>query len=99
MSSPVLHIKDAYYFEVPKVLWPAHYTGKSDFPAVWVRLDPEFQLWEARQLYDQLTVQSVGGLPEWDELRAAYEAWKHDHTNFGKPLAVMLDEHHAQARA
>ena len=98
MSSPVLHIKDAYFFEVPKALWPAHYTGKSSFPAVWVRLDPDFQLWEAKQLHEKLFEQSVPGLPEWNGLRAAYEEWKHDQANFGKPLAVMLEEHHAKAK-
>ena len=25
MADPVLHIKDAYYFEVPKLLAPANY--------------------------------------------------------------------------
>lgn len=32
MADPILHIKDAYYFEVPKVLWPAHYESLDDLP-------------------------------------------------------------------
>jgi F-type H+-transporting ATPase subunit a len=32
MADAILHIKDAYYFEVPKVLWPAHYKSLEDLP-------------------------------------------------------------------
>src|SRR5262245_10593877 len=32
MSSPVLHIKDGYFFEVPKSLWRQHYQSLSDVP-------------------------------------------------------------------
>ncbi|MCE9607407.1 MAG: F0F1 ATP synthase subunit A [Planctomycetia bacterium] len=32
MADPILHIKDSYYFEVPKVLWPAHYKSIDELP-------------------------------------------------------------------
>lgn len=32
MADAILHIKDNYYFEVPKVLWPAHYKKLEDLP-------------------------------------------------------------------
>lgn len=32
MADPILHIKDAYYFEVPKVLWKSHYKSLDDLP-------------------------------------------------------------------
>jgi len=32
MSSPVLHIKDGYFFEVPKALWRQHYTSLDQVP-------------------------------------------------------------------
>ncbi len=32
MSSPVLHIKDGYFFEVPKFLWRQHCSTVSDVP-------------------------------------------------------------------
>ena len=32
MSSPVLHIKDGYFFEVPKFLWRQHYQSVDDVP-------------------------------------------------------------------
>ncbi|HUY37153.1 MAG TPA: F0F1 ATP synthase subunit A [Pirellulales bacterium] len=31
MSNPVFHIKDGYYFEVPKFLWHYHYTDTNQF--------------------------------------------------------------------
>ncbi len=32
MASDILHIKDAYYFEVPKALWKQHYKSLEDVP-------------------------------------------------------------------
>jgi F-type H+-transporting ATPase subunit a len=32
MASAILHIKDAYYFEVPKGLWQYHYTSRDQVP-------------------------------------------------------------------
>ncbi|HWB00230.1 MAG TPA: F0F1 ATP synthase subunit A [Pirellulales bacterium] len=32
MADPVLHIKDAYYFEVPKFMWRYHYTSYGQVP-------------------------------------------------------------------
>lgn len=33
MASPILHVKDSYYFEVPKFLWRYHYTSRDEVPA------------------------------------------------------------------
>ena len=96
MASPVLHIKDAYYFEVPKLLWPSHRADRNDFPDVWVKLDPDFQLWEAQRLHEGLAGQP--GLPAWPALRDEYLHWRESHDNFGKPLDVMLEESDQQVR-
>src|SRR5580704_4558878 len=32
MASAILHIKDAYYFDVPKSLWRHHYTSLDQVP-------------------------------------------------------------------
>lgn len=32
MADPILHIKDSYYFEVPKVLWKSDYKSFDDLP-------------------------------------------------------------------
>ena len=55
MADPILHIKDSYYFEVPKIIAPANYKHLKDLPKVWVKLDPEFQKWEFEKVYDELT--------------------------------------------
>src|SRR5690242_6204994 len=33
MADPILHIKDCYYFELPKALWPAHYKTLDELPS------------------------------------------------------------------
>ena len=90
MASALLHIKDSYYFEVPKSLWRVQHLDKSEFPKIWVKLDPQFQLWEAERLYD-LYVEYNTDLPPQAELLDEYTDWKHDHTNEGKPFAEFLE--------
>lgn len=97
MASTVLHIKDAYYFEVPKTFWPSNRQSKADFPDVWVSLDPDFQLWEAERLHAAM-VKVIPGVPDWNVLRAEYLEWKQDHANAGKPLDVMLEMRYQEAR-
>src|SRR4029078_9818486 len=40
MASSVLHIKDGYYFEVPKMLWRQHYRTLEDVPAFLTKAHP-----------------------------------------------------------
>src|SRR5436305_431019 len=100
MADPVLHIKDSYYFEVPKVLYPYDYHSARQFPDVWISLDPEFQDWEFERLYQKLVVLDVG-LPPKDRdekthlpgARDDWHDWIHaDHANFAKPFDVYLEE-------
>lgn len=93
MADPILHIKDSYYFEVPKFLWPAHYdglTGEKPFPDFWVRLDLQYLEWEAKQVYDALHADIAATLPEWQTLRTEYGHWLHEGHNGGKPFAEFL---------
>lgn len=96
MASAILHIKDSYYFEVPKSLWPVEYGSKSEFPELWIRLDDQFQLWEAERLYEHhyALLREPAELKPFAVLKADYIAWKHDHSNIGKPFARFLEEHH-----
>ena len=104
MASALLHIKDSYYFEVPKKAWQVQYGDKAEFPDVWVRLDSEFQLWEAGRLYDEIVeykpnIESFysDDFPSQERLLASYSEWKHsDHANEGKPLARYLEEHYQE---
>ena len=95
MSDPVLHIKDSYYFEVPKPLYPARYEGKN-FPNVWVKNDEQFQEWEAERLYHR--IQELAGdnvkLPDEHGLIHDWQHWQHEapnHGNFAKPLDVYSE--------
>jgi len=96
MASAILHIKDSYYFEVPKFLSPADYRLRSDFPDVWVRLDPDYQNWEFERLYASLKkVFVTSPVPSKDELRDTWHHWQHaDHANFAKPFDQFLQEKH-----
>ena len=105
MSDPLLHIKDSFYFEIPKVLWQRNFQSASEFPAVWVRLDEDFQRWEAERLYDRLVplVAEANGrrvaaghapveMPSRETLLHDYEHWKHaDHSRHAQPLGSFLE--------
>jgi F-type H+-transporting ATPase subunit a len=98
MASPVLHIKDAYYFEVPRVLWKSNRDSIKDFPEHYVRLDPDYQDWEADRLYAGLATSGiVQGLPPKAGLIEAYQRWRHDHANYASPFDRFLEEAPGQA--
>jgi F-type H+-transporting ATPase subunit a len=92
MADPVLHIKDSYYFEVPKLLYPYDLHNRKDFPEIWISLDPEYQEWEFGRLYQDLTLRDAG-LPAKEQAHEDWHHWVHaDHANFAKPLAEFLEE-------
>lgn len=98
MASPILHIKDAYYFEVPKALWASRRAKIEEFPEVWVRLDPEYQDWEADRLADKI-VELVDDAPAKEQLIEEWHHWQHaDHANAGAPLSGFLEAEHARLR-
>jgi F-type H+-transporting ATPase subunit a len=101
MADPVLHIKDSYYFEVPKVLYPYDYRTAAQFPDVWVSLDPDFQEWEADRLIKDLTAYEAKLLPPQEALLHDWHHYVHaDHANFAKPLDQFLeDKYQAQRKA
>jgi len=99
MADPVLHIKDSYYFEVPKLLYPYDYTRRQQFPDVWISLDPEFQQWDAERLYKALQVRDAH-LPPQDKTLGDWHHWTHaNHANFAKPLKEFLGEKYQAAVA
>ena len=92
MADPVLHIKDSYYFEVPKALWPRDAEDRN-FPDVWVSLDPQFQDWEFVRLYTQLAKLNAIDVSE-EQAKDDWHDWvHHDHANAGKPFDVYLEEY------
>lgn len=97
MASPILHIKDSYYFDVPKFMWRWDAKSRADFPDWWVKNDPDYRLWEAHQLYHamehhQAELFGAGSeLPAFPELELEYEHWQHEnHANFGRPFDDFL---------
>jgi len=96
--SALLHIKDSYYFEVPKALWRSSHSERSDFPEHWVRLDDEYQDWEAARLCDALAASEViEAVPSKAELLKQYGDWRHEDKNFAKPFDRFLEESQTKA--
>jgi F-type H+-transporting ATPase subunit a len=93
MASAILHIKDAYYFEVPRALWKSDRKSINDFPEHYVRLDADYQNWEADRQYDGLAkVDSLENVPSKDSLISQWHAWGHLEENFAKPFDRFLEE-------
>lgn len=96
--SNLLHIKDAYYFEVPKALWRSEREEREDFPEHYIRLDDEYEDWEAERLYAGLKqIKGLANVPARKALVDEYHHWKHEAKNFAKPLDVFLEEAPSQA--
>jgi len=93
MSDIILHIKDAYYFEVPKMLWRSKLSTGVEFPDWLVRLDGEFQKTEAATLIDGLAEMGVPAVT-LDSLEGQWQTWSHKgkgHKYAGWPLDAFLD--------
>lgn len=52
MADPVLHIKDAYFFEVPKALWRADYESLDDVPEFLTKAHPHATVEEFEHAMD-----------------------------------------------
>lgn len=65
MASPVLHIKDGYFFEVPKFLWQRHYTSLDQVPRFLVREHPEATVADFnRELSGKILIPQPFGTPK-----------------------------------
>ncbi|WP_425614329.1 F0F1 ATP synthase subunit A [Anatilimnocola sp. NA78] len=102
MADPILHIKDAYFFEVPKVLWPRDFKSKEDVAKVspvWVELDSQFQDFEFHKQYHELERLGVKLPPE----ATAHDDWHHwvhgDHAHHGKPFDEFLEAKYQAKKA
>jgi F-type H+-transporting ATPase subunit a len=93
MASSVLHIKDAYYFEIPRAMWRSDRKSINDFPEHYVRNDPNYQDWEADQQYSALgNIDGLKNIPPKETLIEQYHAWRHEERNFAKPFDRFLEE-------
>jgi F-type H+-transporting ATPase subunit a len=92
MASDILHIKDGYFFEVPRMLWRSKREKASDFPSWFVRLDSEFQSAEADEILAGLASIGVDSA-ELSGLKETWQSWQHaDHKNAGWPLDGYLEQ-------
>ncbi|QDU28710.1 ATP synthase subunit a [Anatilimnocola aggregata] len=94
MADPILHIKDAYFFEVPKVLWPRTFKSAADvaeLSPVWVELDGQFQDFEFHKQYHELTHNLGVVLPPEETAHHDWHEWAHgDAAHHGKPFDEFL---------
>lgn len=99
MSNIILHIKDSYYFEVPKALWRSKCDSIEKLPPWLVRLDSDYQNFEAAKIVSSLRTagapeDSLGGLVQ------DWQAWKESKPgNSGWPLDAFLEKQSAELNA
>ena len=87
----MLHIKDSYYFEVPKMLWRGNFKSVEQLPGWLVRLDDNYQAFEASAIVDGLRSIGVPSL-NVDGLVQNWTDWKHANRKYeGWPLDGYLD--------
>jgi F-type H+-transporting ATPase subunit a len=93
MASSILHIKDAYYFEVPRALKRSNHTSINEFPEHYIRLDADYQNWEADRQYAELPkIEGLRNVPPKETLISQWHAWQHAPANFAKPFDRFLEE-------
>ncbi len=103
MASDILHIKDSFYFEVPKALWRSDRESAKelaqDYGPWVVRNDEDYQDWEAAQIVDGL--KSIAEDPaKLDGIEAKWKAWQSaEHIRHGRPMDQFLDDEIASLRA
>lgn len=92
MASDILHIKDGYYFELPKFMWRSNRKSANDFPDWLVRLDSDYQSEEADTIIDGLREMGVAG-GNLDHLKHDWEHWQHTSAgNHSWPLDAYLEK-------
>lgn len=97
MASHILHIKDSYYFEVPRGLWKKDYQSPKEFYDAYgpwvVRNDADYQDWAAQKLVSELKP-IVAEPGELDGLATQWKQWQHQkHARHGRPMEqYLIDE-------
>lgn len=94
MSNIILHIKDSYYFEVPKMLSRGNAKSVKELPGWLVKLDDDYQKFEADATLASLKSMGVEA-NDLEGLKDQWLAWKEagkNHKNAGWPLDAYLDK-------
>ncbi len=103
MASDILHIKDSFYFEVPKALWKSERESASGLAksyGAWViRNDEDYQDWESIRVIDGLKG-LVKNPKVLEDLPAKWKAWQQEKAiRHGRPIDQFLDDEMASLRA
>ncbi len=97
MASDILHIKDGYFFEIPRILWKSNSEKAKDFPTWFVRLDSDYQSWEADKIVSGLSEIGVDSV-DLSGLKKTWEDWQHvGSKSAGWPLDAYLEKEAATA--
>ena len=72
MASDILHIKDGYFFEVPRVLWKSNHKQAVDFPSWFVKLDSDYQSWQSDSIVAGLSRIGIDS----NELSGLKQTWE-----------------------
>jgi F-type H+-transporting ATPase subunit a len=96
MASDILHIKDGYYFDVPKLFWQVKLDSAAEFRdsvGTWfVRNDDDYQAWEAEKIRQELTKIGVDD-GHTEHLITNWHKWQHaDHKRQARPLDRYIDQ-------
>jgi F-type H+-transporting ATPase subunit a len=100
MASDILHIKDSFYFEVPRALWRSNRESPQelykDFGSWVIWNDPDYQDWEAAQIVARL--EQIGARQsDVNNLIEQWREWQHSRPlRFGRPLDQFLEDEIAQ---
>ncbi len=103
MASDLLHIKDSYYFDLPRKLWRVSYdspTELADQVGAWaVRNDADYQDWEADRFIDQLS-KIVSSPHALEHAKEAWLHWQHaDERRHGRPFDQYVQDEVAQLQS
>lgn len=95
-SDPILHIKDSYYFDVPRKFWRAHYDSPeqiADQLGPWaVRNDADYQDWEADRFIERLKP-IVSNPQALAVSKQAWQNWQHaDARRHGRPFDQYVED-------
>ncbi|MEZ6138266.1 MAG: F0F1 ATP synthase subunit A [Pirellulaceae bacterium] len=102
-SDPILHIKDSYYFDVPRKLWRVEYDSPEQIAenvGAWaVRNDADYQSWEADKFIDELS-ELVADKEALAHAKDAWLHWQHaDPHRHGRPFDQYVEDALAELRA
>ena len=97
MASDILHIKDGYFFELPRMFLRSSHESAEKFPSWFVRNDADFQNFEADHIVARLEKIGIDS----GTLSGLKERWlkwkKSSDANYGWPIDRYIEKQYTQA--